>query len=131
VIGLDTNVLVRYLTQDDPVQASKAVRVLDALSQANPGYISLVVVVELVWVLKLSYAFTKGELITVVDDLLHSKELIMERADLVSSALRLFKNSRAGFSDCIIVRCHESDECEYTLTFDRTAAELAGMRLLA
>jgi predicted nucleic-acid-binding protein len=87
-------------------------------------------VLELVWVLKLSYAFTKGELITVVDNLLRSKELIVERADVVSSALRLFKNSRAGFSDCIIVHCHESAECEYTLTFDRTAADLKGMRLL-
>jgi predicted nucleic-acid-binding protein len=131
VIGLDTNVLVRYLTQDDPSPTAKTVRVLDALSPAKPGYLSLVVVVELVWVLKLSYAFTKSELITVVDSLLRSKELIVERADVVSSALRLFKNSPAGFSDCIIVRCHESAECEYTLTFDRTAADLAGMRLLA
>jgi predicted nucleic-acid-binding protein len=63
-------------------------------------------VLELVWVLKLSYAFTKGELITVVDNLLRSKELIVERADVVSSALRLFKNSRAGFpiaSSCTVM----------------------------
>lgn len=131
MIGLDTNVLVRYLTQDDPVQSAKAVRILDALSPTNPGYMSLVVVVELAWVLKLSYAFTKGELITVMDNLLRSKELIVERAGVVSSALRLFAHSRAGFSDCIIVRCHESAECEYTLTFDRTATDLKGMRLLA
>jgi predicted nucleic-acid-binding protein len=130
VIGLDTNVLVRYLTQDDPVQSAKAVRILDALSPTKPCYVSLIVIVELVWVLKLSYAFNKTELITVVDNLLRSKELIVERADVVSSALRLFRNTRAGFSDCIIVRCHESAECEYTLTFDRTAADLAGMRLL-
>ena len=131
MIGLDTNVLVRYLTQDDPSQSAKAARLLDALTPANPGYLSLVVVVELVWVLKLSYAFTKGELITVVDNLLRSKELLVERTDVVSSALRLFKSSRAGFSDCIIVRIHELAECKYTLTFDRTAADLPGMRLLA
>jgi predicted nucleic-acid-binding protein len=131
MIGVDTNVLVRYLTQDDPAQSAKAVGILDALSSANPGYLSLVVVLELVWVLKLSYAFTKGELITVVDNLLRSKELIVERADMVASALSLFKNSRAGFSDCVILRCHERAGCEYTLTFDRIAADLACMRLPA
>jgi predicted nucleic-acid-binding protein len=81
--------------------------------------------------LKLSYAFSKSELITVIDNLLRSKELIVERADVVSGALRLFKNTAAGFSDCIIVRCHASAECEYTLTFDRSAIDLPGMRLLA
>jgi predicted nucleic-acid-binding protein len=131
MIGLDTNVLVRYLTQDDSVQSAKAARILDALSPAKPGYVSLIVVVELVWVLKLSYAFSKSELIAVIDNLLRSKELIVEKTDVVSSALRLFKNSRAGFSDCIIECCHESAECEYTVTFDRNASDLAGMRLIA
>ena len=129
MIGLDTNVLVRYLTQDDAPQSAAASRVIDALSSQSPGFLSLIVIVELVWVLQFSYRFNKQEIELVIDRLLRSSELVLERSELVAQALRKFRASRANFADCLIERCGHAAECEYVLTFDKNAA-VAGMRLL-
>ena len=75
MIGLDTNVIVRYLTHDDTVQTATAVRVIDSLSQNSPGFLSLIVIVELVWVLDAAYRFKKNEIEGVLETLLRSKEL--------------------------------------------------------
>jgi len=130
MIGLDTNILVRYLTQDDAVQAAAAAKLVDSLSPESPGFLSLVVVVELVWVLQFSYGLKKQEIENVVDRLLRGKELVIERAEIVSQALRKFHSSRANFADCLIERCGHAAECQYVLTFDKHAAA-AGMKLLA
>ena len=128
--GLDTNVLVRYLTEDDPVQTIAAGRVMDSLSPDSPGFISLIVLAELVWVLESFYRFTKKEIERVLETLLRSQELVLERAEIVSQALRIFRGSRADFADCLIERCGHAAECHYTVTFDKKAAA-AGMRLIA
>ena len=130
MIGLDTNVVVRYLTHDDPAQTVAAVRVMDALSSDSPGFLSLIVITELVWVLEVSYRFKKSEIEQVLEILLRSKELLIERAEIVAQALRKFSASRADFADCLIERSGHAAECEYTVTFDRTAAAVAGMKLL-
>jgi predicted nucleic-acid-binding protein len=130
MIGLDTNVVVRYLTQDDPVQTTAAARMINSLSADAPGFLSLVVIVELVWVLEVSYRFQKNEIEQVLETLLQSKELVIERAEIVWQALRKFSASRADFSDCLIERCGNAAECQHTFTFDRNAAAEAGMRLL-
>lgn len=130
MIGLDTNVLVRYLTQDDAAQSVAAVKVVDSLTSESPGFLSLVVVAELVWVLQFSYRFKKQEIEHVVDRLLRSSELVIERAEVVAQALRRYRSSRANFADCLIERCSHAAECQYVLTFDKHAAE-AGMKLLA
>ncbi len=130
MIGLDTNILVRYLTQDDIAQSAAAVKVIESLSPELPGFLSLVVVAELIWVLQFSYHFKKPEIEHVIDRLLRSRELIIERAEVVSQALRKFRVSRANFADCLIERCGHAAECQYMLTFDKHAAE-AGMKLLA
>jgi predicted nucleic-acid-binding protein len=129
MIGLDTNVLVRYLTQDDPAQADVAAKFMDSLSQDSLGFISLVVVVELIWVLEASYRYKKAEIEQVLDTLLRSKELIIERAEVVWQALRKFHVSRADFADCLIERAGHTAGCQYTVTFDHNAAS-AGMKLL-
>ena len=129
MIGLDTNVVVRYLTHDDPVQTTAAVRVMDSLSSESPGFISLVVIAELIWVLESSYRFTKKEIEQTVETLLRSEELVLERAETVSQALRLFHASRADFADCLIERCGHAAGCKDTITFDRKAAS-AGMHLI-
>lgn len=130
MIGLDTNVLVRYLTLDDARQSALAVDIFDSLSADSPGFVSLVVMVELIWVLESSYGFKKDRIIETVDGLLRSKELAVERAGAVRQALRRFATSRADFADCLIERCCQEAECQYTVTFDRKAAA-AGMRLIA
>jgi len=129
MIGLDTNVVVRYLI-DDAAQAAKAVKVMDSLSQEFPGFLSLTAIAELVWVLKISYRFKKAEIEQVLDTLLQSKELVIERAEIVWQALRQFRTSHADFADCLIERSGHAAECQYTVTFDRNAANSAGMKLL-
>ena len=129
MIGLDTIVVVRYLTHDDPAQTAAAARVIDSLSLESPGFIALIVIVELVWVLEGSYRFKKNEIEQVLETLLRSKELVIERAEIVWQALRRFSASRADFADCLIERSAHAAECQYTVTFDRNAAA-AGMRLL-
>jgi predicted nucleic-acid-binding protein len=130
MIGLDTNILVRYVTQDHAAQSAAAVKVMESLSPDALGFLSLVVIAELVWVLHFSYRFNKHEIEHVVERLLRSKELVVERAEIVSQALRKFRVSRANFADCLIERCGHAAECQYVLTFDKDAAA-AGMRLLA
>jgi predicted nucleic-acid-binding protein len=128
--GLDTNVLVRYLTEDDPVQTTAAGRVMDSFSAESPGYVSVIVLAELVWVLESLYRFTKKEIEQVLETLLRSEELVLERAEIVSQALRMFRGSRADFADCLIERSGHAAECRYTVTFDKKAAA-GGMRLIA
>lgn len=130
MIGLDTNVIVRYVTHDDSVQAAAAARVIESLAQDSPGFISLIVIAELVWVLEVSYRFKKHEIEHVLETLLRSKELVIEQAGIVWQALRKFSTSRADFVDCLIERCGHAAECRYTVTFDQKAASAAGMKLL-
>jgi len=130
MIGLDTNVIVRYLTHDDPVQTPAAIKLLHSLSPALPGFLSLIVVAELVWVLTSLYDFGKSEIEHVLETLLRSDALVVERSEVVWQALHRFKIGSAGFSDCLIERCGYAAECQYTATFDHKAATGAGMRLI-
>jgi len=130
MIGLDTNVVVRYLTLDDPVQAPIAVRLIDSLSAEEPGFISLVAAAELSWVLEASYNFDKAAMLRVFEALLRSKELVVQQADVVERAVRLFGTGNANFADCLIEQSGVATGCVHTFTFDRKAANSAGMRLL-
>ena len=129
--GLDTNILVRYLTHDHPLQTAAAQRLVRSLSPDAPGFVSMVVIVELIWVLQAAYGFEKTEIEQVLETLLRSQELIVERAEIVSQALRIFRTSRADFSDGLIERCANAAGCDQTVTFDRRASTSLGMRLLA
>lgn len=105
-------------------------RLIGSLSSDTPGFLSLIVIVELVWVLEVSYRFKKKEIEQVLETLLRSRELVIERAEVVAQALRRFSASRADFSDCLIERCGHAVECKHTVTFDQKAASGAGMLLL-
>lgn len=130
MIGLDTNVVVRYITRDDRVQAAAAVRLMDSLTPENPGFISLVVVAELAWVLEAAYKFDKTALLRVFEALLQSKELIIEQAEVLSQAIRLLRAGDAGLADFLIERSGNAAGCSHTFTFDQKAARSTGMRLL-
>src|ERR1700722_12346842 len=121
MIGLDTNVLIRFLTHDDPVQTPAAIRLMSSLSPVSPGFVSLVVIAELSWVLGSLYKFEKSEMELVLENLLRSDALLVERSEVVWQALRKFKTSNAGFSDCLVERCGHAVECIYTVTFDKRA----------
>ena len=131
MIGLDTNVLVRYIMQDDKVQAAQASALLDNLSVDTPGWISLVSIVELVWVLTAAYGLGRGQILAALEGLLSTKELKVERAEVAWKALRTCRDAKADFADCLISCCAASAGCERSLTFDRGAAKFAGMTLIA
>lgn len=130
MIGLDTNVLVRYIAQDDSGQTAKANRLIESLTVETPGYVGVVSVVELVWVLTDCYKMTKADLCNVLETLLHTKVIVVAHADIVWQSLRLFKASKADFADCLIERFANSDGCDFTASFDREAAKYCGMRLI-
>jgi len=132
MIGLDTNVLVRYLAEDDAVQSKKATTLMASLTAEQPGYVSLVALVEVVWVLARCYGVEREQMKDIIDSMIGTKELVVEGADTVRKALRVFgASAKADFADCLIERSGYVAECEYTATFDVMAAKVAGMRLIA
>ena len=131
MIGLDTNVLVRYIMQDDAKQSPKATRLIESLDLENPGYITTVSMVELYWVLTTSYELTTGQAAQALDAVLRTKQFVVERADQVMRALRLFGDGKADFADCLIERAASGAGCTQVVTFDVKASKYAGMTLLA
>ena len=130
MIGLDTNVLVRYVMQDDPRQSPRATRLIESLSADEPGFVPVVALVELVWVLSGSYALDRAQIATVLDTLLRSKELVVDRADLVTQALQRFGAGGADFADALIERIAVAAGCSTTMSFDAGAVKAAAMTLV-
>ncbi len=130
MIGLDTNVLVRYIMQDDARQSLKAATLLESLTVEEPGFVSLVSVVELVWVLSSSYDLDREQVALALEHLLRINTLVVDRAGEVLRALRVFTASSADFADCLIERIAASAGCSKIMTFDVGAAKAAGMTLI-
>jgi predicted nucleic-acid-binding protein len=130
MIGLDTNVLVRYIMQDDPKNSPKATKLIESLDADNPGYITMVSVVELYWVLTSCYELTGQQAAQALEAILRTKQLLVERADQVMRALRVFGDGTADFADCLIERSAASAGCTQTMTFDVGASKHAGMTLI-
>jgi len=130
MIGLDTNVLVRYLTQDDPDQAARATRVVEQeLTEDTPGFIGLVALVETVWVLQRLYRASAEEIRETVTDLLGSRTIVVENRDVVTRALALSRQNSCGFADAIIAASAFNAGCDKVISFDRGAVH-AGMSLV-
>ena len=130
MIGLDTNVLVRYIAQDDPRQAAQAIRLIEEeCRESQPGFIAAVVLAELVWVLESCYGTAKTEIIAVLQRVLRTRQFVVQDAETIWKAVRLFETSPADFADCLIERFGAVYGCEHTATFDKAAAK-AGMRLV-
>ncbi len=132
MIGLDTNVLVRYIMQDDKRQAVLAGKLIEGFTEESPGFISLVSVVELSWVLGTTgYALSKSQLIEALNKLMAVDSLIIERIAVVAGAVRAYKQGKADFADYLIERSAAQAGCQRTMTFDKTAAKSGGMNLIA
>jgi predicted nucleic-acid-binding protein len=131
MIGLDTNVLVRYIMQDDPKQSPMATGLIESLDSDNPGYITMVSVVELYWVMTSSYELSGQQVSQALQAILRTKQLLVERADQVMRALRVFDEGKADFADCLIERSAAGAGCSQTMTFDVGASKHAGMALIA
>ena len=130
MIGLDTNVLIRYFTQDDEAQARAASQLIGGLTDDEPGFISVVVLVEMIWVLRRSYRLPHDEILVLVEDLMRTRELRIQHPAEVQKALRSSRASSADFADALTSRLGISAGCETTVTFDRAASKLDGMKLL-
>lgn len=130
MIGLDTNVLVRYIMQDDPRQSPQASRLVESLSAEVPGFVTLVSIVELVWVLGSCYELQRAQIGDMIEGLLRTQEIVLERAETIWKAARLYRGSSADFTDCLIERSAAAAGCTRTMTFDRLAAKNCGMALI-
>jgi predicted nucleic-acid-binding protein len=130
MIGLDTNILVRYLTQDDPIQSARAAEILERrLTEKNMGFVSIVAMVEIVWVLDRAYGFSRQAIAATVERLLQVEVLMIENEQQVFSAMVALKQGRGSFADALIAELGTRAGCRSTLTFDRKAARLAGFEL--
>ncbi|MCK4710696.1 MAG: type II toxin-antitoxin system VapC family toxin [Gammaproteobacteria bacterium] len=130
MIGLDTNVLIRYLTQDDKKQATRANKLIDnELNSSNPGFITLISLVEIVWVLESCYSQTRKEVIEVLHSLLTTKQLVIEGADMAYLALKRYAVGNADYSDALITVISENQGCSSVVTFDKKGNSI-GMKVL-
>lgn len=125
MIGLDTNVMIRYIVQDDPIQSAQASQMIEkTISQGEVLWISQITLCEIVWVLERCYDITKTNLTQVIKQLLQTKQIRIEHDDVVWLALGDFEDHLAtDFSDCLIGRQNASRECSFTYTFDKNAAK--------
>jgi predicted nucleic-acid-binding protein len=127
VLGLDTNVLVRFLVQDDRAQFERAQKLIGRESRTSSGVlISLLVLLETEWVLRSRYSLSKSEILAAFSGLLASAELRFEDEHSIEAALFAWKDSPADFADCLIGARHRVLGCRATASFDAKATKLPG-----
>jgi predicted nucleic-acid-binding protein len=130
VIGLDTNVLVRYLAQDDPVQSQQATELIERrLTPQDPGFVSTVAMVETAWVLDRAYGLAADEIAAALERTLQADVLVVENEQEVFTAVIMLKEGRGSFADALIAALGVKAGCSKTLTFDRKALRLPGFEL--
>ena len=131
MIGLDTNVVIRFLVQDDDLQSPIATRLISRLTRERPGFISAIVLAEIAWVLSRAYRAPREEIARAVEGLLRSAELIVENAEAAYRALAAFQAADAvEYADALIAQTAALAGASETVTFDRRAAAELGLRLL-
>lgn len=129
--GLDTNVLVRYLTQDDPGQARRANAVVaERTSGGERCFVGPIVLCELTWVLREAYGRPKADLVKTLDLILATKQFEIGEKDLVREALDAYRTGRGDFADYLIGAGHTHAGCAETVTFDRRLGGASGFRVL-
>jgi len=131
MIGLDTNVLIRYITQDDPLQSAKAIEIIEhRLTKTKPGFVSVVAMTEVVWILDRAYGFTSQEITATVERMLQIEVLVIENEQEVFAAMLALKHGRGAFADALIAELGARAHCLHTLTFDHKAVRIPGFQLL-
>lgn len=124
MIGLDTNVLARYLLDDDPVWSPIATDFIDSrLTPQRPGYVNAITLIELLWILRRRPDYDRARLANLIENLLGSDSLVLGEAVAVERALSAFKAGKAGFADYLIAELNEAAGASPTVTIDRKAGK--------
>jgi predicted nucleic-acid-binding protein len=132
LIGLDTNILLQLVLQDDRAQSPKVAQFMDQLQSEGPGYINCVSLMEFAWFLRRRLKVERTEVAAAINDLLESQDLLVEDEHLVEEALWLMTDQAVEFSDAFIALRNRAAGCSKTMTFDKQAAtRVPGMELLA
>lgn len=130
MIGLDTNILIRYFTQDDPIQSARATLLIERqLTEQRPGFLSVVVMVETVWVLDRAYRLPADEIAAAIERILQADVFVVENEQEVFTAMIALKEGRGSFADALISALATKAACSFTATFDHKALRLAGFKL--
>lgn len=131
MIGVDTNVLARLFVADDPRQHAAAKAFFAGRSSEDPVFVSTIVVAELAWLLNKTFDYGKADIIALLDAVLGSPDFVLERRDVVQTALELAGSSKVGVADAIIAGVAADEGARVTMTFDIGAARnIPGMELL-
>ena len=128
MIGLDTNVLIRYITADDAEQFQRAEQLIE--QQSTKFYINHIVLCELVWVLNRAYHYNKTTIVLVLEKILNTEQLVIEEQQIVQQAIDTFKISKADFADCLIGIKNQQRNCQTTVSFDFNTSQLTFFTLL-
>ena len=131
MIGLDTNVLVRFLLRDDLIQAEQArAAIEDAVADGTTLFVSLLTIMETEWVLRSCAKLDKKKVITTFRTLLEARDLQIEQEGALEEALFLYEGGKADFADCLMTSQYCRLGCSAMFTFDQNAAKLSGVILL-
>jgi predicted nucleic-acid-binding protein len=124
MIGIDTNILLRYLVQDDPVQSPRAAEIIThRLTEEEPGFVSLVTILEVIWVLKSLYKRSRQEIANDIEMILAADTLELQNEQQVYHAVVALRNGTGSFEDALIGSLGIWRGCSATLTFDERAAQ--------
>lgn len=131
MIGIDTNVLVRYLAQDDPKQTESATRLIEKkCSDSNPAFINHIVLCETIWVLERLYDVKKNLMTEILGKILNTEQFEIYKIEIVWRAFQEYKkNNKVDFADCLISQINLENGCMETATFDKAASRTAGYKL--
>ncbi len=129
MIGLDTNVLIRHIVQDHPVQSSRATELISrSLTPEQPGFISAAVLVEVAWVLERTYRVKRLALASVIERILQTEVFVVEHEQEAFEAMAALEEGLGSFADVLIGAIARKSGCSHTVTFDKQALRLAGFQ---
>jgi len=130
MIALDTNVLVRFLTQDDDAQFLVAAGLIEGCTRDVPGYVCREVMIELVWVLERAYKYSREEIAEALLSIVTASQLSVENAQDIASVVNLYRKEGYDFADLMIRQAAQRTENRVLKTFDQKLARLDGVELL-
>lgn len=131
MIAIDTNVLVRYLTNDDEIQSQKVLQLLSSqIGKSNSIFINNIVICELIWVLERGYKYSKQQVVSTIKEILATVEFSFEDHKILWTSIMEYEKSKADFSDILIGKLNIARNCTHTLTFDLSASTLSTFILI-